>query len=283
MNEENGQIPEKATEEKGGDTHPPVSVVNTAESCQEGPKGTEHGDNAAGLQRVSRWRTFWRWLFPMTAHEAGILLLTIVIATSTTCYTIYAKRQWKVMRDQLSQTKQQLVGTQGAIITFANPGWITDTNSIRFTFQNNRVGSIAGNVLDFSVTLQRESLPDRKPIGDPWIVPHHSKEPIAANGQWTFDLPMPCQLPNASMADWPGKEGLSVEAQYAIDNGFGDTIARNECFDWLPQLTLKSGTDSSTTSVGGFVGGPCPHDMNRINWQVQKFKDDRAKGYTEQQ
>ena len=32
-----------------------------------------------------------------------MLVLTVVIAISTTCYTKYAKRQWRVMRDQLPE------------------------------------------------------------------------------------------------------------------------------------------------------------------------------------
>lgn len=67
MDEKNGKIEKEAAEEKGGNTHPPVPLVHTEDSGEEGPKGTEHGKNATALQRISLWRKFWEWLFPMTA------------------------------------------------------------------------------------------------------------------------------------------------------------------------------------------------------------------------
>ncbi len=106
MNEENGQIPEKLPEEKSGETHPPVPAVDTAESNKDAAESADLRAELATLEHLSRWARFKKWLFPITAPEAGMFLLTLVIAGSTTCYTIYAKRQWKVINDQLSVMQQ---------------------------------------------------------------------------------------------------------------------------------------------------------------------------------
>jgi hypothetical protein len=103
MNEENGKIEENPPEEKGGDTHPPVSDVRSEESYNGGPKGTEQSDNPASLQQISRWSRFKKWFLKITVAEAGMLVLTLAIAASSVVYTKYAKRQWKVMRGQLPE------------------------------------------------------------------------------------------------------------------------------------------------------------------------------------
>ncbi len=103
MNEKDGQIQENDAEEKGGNTHPPVSDVNPEESRKNGPKGTEQGEPSKPLQQVSKWSRFKEWLFRITVAELGMFILTLVIAGSSIYYTKYAKRQWKVMRDQLRE------------------------------------------------------------------------------------------------------------------------------------------------------------------------------------
>jgi|ERR1700675_456222 len=55
MNEENGQPEENSPEGKSSDTHPPVPVIDTAESYKEGPKGTEQGKETAALNHISRF------------------------------------------------------------------------------------------------------------------------------------------------------------------------------------------------------------------------------------
>jgi hypothetical protein len=105
MNERDRQGEEKGREEESGDTHPPVPVINTAEFNQGGPKGTEHGKNAATLNHVTRTARFKRWASEITIAEVGMFFLTVVIAVSTTCYTIYANKQWPDIHTQAEAAK----------------------------------------------------------------------------------------------------------------------------------------------------------------------------------
>lgn len=101
MNEENRKIEEENSEEKGSDTHPPIPVVHTAESEEDGPKGAKNGQSAQSLQKVPRLSRIKQWMFKITAAEVGMLLLTGAIVYATFQYTKYAKRQWRTMQRQL--------------------------------------------------------------------------------------------------------------------------------------------------------------------------------------
>ena len=103
MNEENGKPQERRAEDKPGDAHLPIPIIHPTESGENGPKGAEQGYGPKPLYRVSRRRRFMRWLCEVTVAELGMFLLTLVIAGSSIYYTKYAKRQWRVMRDQLGQ------------------------------------------------------------------------------------------------------------------------------------------------------------------------------------
>ena len=204
----------------------------------------------------------------------------IFSAITLFCYFGVTTLIWLTAQKQTTLMRQQVVGTQGALIALASPTWTNETNRFHFVFLNTRSGAgvVTGSIIAFSATFQRESLPDRKPIGKPWTT-QFSNEPVAPRGQYEFDQSMPYDIPKTDGANWPGKEGLSIDAHYIVDNGFGDISSEYRCFDWLPPLNLKSPIDNSSTSVGGGIGGPCPHD---ISWNLTKFRNDLAKGYTPQ-
>lgn len=118
MNEENGRIQENTAEEKGGDTHPPVPVMQTAESGEERPKGTEQSNGPASLHEVSRMNRLKEWASKITIAEAGMLLLTIAIAWSSIVYTKYAKRQWRAMGESNQLNRESLTSVQRAFVVF---------------------------------------------------------------------------------------------------------------------------------------------------------------------
>jgi hypothetical protein len=138
MDEKNGKIEKEAAEEKGDNTHPPIPVVDTAESGEEGPKGTEHGENATALQQVSRLRKFWKWLSKATAAEAGMFLLTLVIAVSTTCYTKYASKQLETSAEAFRITERpvMVLGRKDGMVAEFKESKNPDTSGIILYFQN---------------------------------------------------------------------------------------------------------------------------------------------------
>jgi hypothetical protein len=176
MNEENGQAKEKCPEEKGDNTHPPVSAVNTVESNKEDPKGTENGRSAARLQQVSKLSGFKKWLFKITAAEVGMLLLTGAIVYATFQYTKYARRQWTVMRDQLPEIRTQAEAAKSsadtakeavhlserAYITIGTPQLDYKRNAVTIAVNNTgRIPSGATDIImhEFTVNLSSPAQP----------------------------------------------------------------------------------------------------------------------------
>lgn len=118
MDGENREIQEKAPEEKGGDTHPPVPVVNAEAPNKSRSEGANQRKESATLDHISRWSRFKEWLFHVTAAEAGMFLLTLVIAASSIAYTMYAKRQWRVMRESNAINRENVESVQRALVFF---------------------------------------------------------------------------------------------------------------------------------------------------------------------
>ncbi len=119
MNEENGQPQEKRREEKGSDTHPPVPVIDPAESDESRARSAEHRKEATSLHHISRWARFCRWFKKITVAEVGMLILTVAIAASSIVYTIYAKRQWNVMRESNNINRENMESVQRALVSYS--------------------------------------------------------------------------------------------------------------------------------------------------------------------
>jgi hypothetical protein len=64
---------------------------------------------------LSKWARFRNWIRDWRASDAAMVLLTLIIAISTTVYTIYARRQWKAMENQLKVMTGQLTVMKTAI------------------------------------------------------------------------------------------------------------------------------------------------------------------------
>jgi hypothetical protein len=120
MNGDSGEIQEKSTQEKDGDTNPPAPVTHTAESKESGTKSAGERKETANLEQISRWSRFKEWLSKITVAEVGMLLLTVAIAGSSIVYTKYAKRQWRVMRDTLALERPWL-GPSGRDVRTIGP------------------------------------------------------------------------------------------------------------------------------------------------------------------
>ncbi len=130
MNEENRQPARQATDEKSTDPHLPV--VRPAESNEGGPKGTEHAKDSQAHHYVSRWARFQESFLRITIAEAGMLLLTLSIAISSVIYTRYAKRQWKVMNDQLPSLQDSAKAAKSAADTAVKQLEMSERPWVRF-------------------------------------------------------------------------------------------------------------------------------------------------------
>jgi hypothetical protein len=278
MNEEDGEIHEKRSEEKGGDTHPPIPVVDTSESEEEGPKGTEQGKEAATLNHISRLDRVKKWLSQITVAEAGMLLLTVAIAWSSIVYTKYAKRQWNVMGGQLTEmqganrlARQQLVGTQAAVIVFNETRWNPTTRTLTFSLSN--TGAVTGTITSFTANVQRKTLPDQKPIGQGVPIEFENRE-IGKTSNYILEKGLPWPLPEVKDQNlWPGKEIATIEGQYTYSNGFGDALSHKFCVLWLPTWNLQVPIPNG--GGGAEEDGPEPTKIALSNRGRMNFLDSR--------
>jgi flagellar hook-basal body complex protein FliE len=106
MNQEDREPQEQDADSKSKSAPPPVLAADTRESEKHARGSTGQCQKSAPLYQIARWDRFKEWASKITIAEAGMLLLTLVIAGSSIIYTIYAHRQWKVMSGQLSETQR---------------------------------------------------------------------------------------------------------------------------------------------------------------------------------
>ena len=221
----------------------------------------EQGSECTILNRVSRWDGLKEWFFKITVAEAGMLLLTLVIAASSIIYTMYAKRQWKAMNGQLSEmreqtriTRQEMVGTQGAVVRMDLPVW--DAQS-KFTVNLLNDGGVNATHVNMSAQVLRESLQSEKQIGkavdinirDEVIRGRNERSPAAITPSWL----VPWHKPKVEEPNWPGEEAFVFRGTFSYDNGFGDVVSQEFCLMWLPEWKFEyrgigGGSDASFQS-----------------------------------
>lgn len=126
MDEQYRQPDQQSSKNEPHSGHLNVPVAHSAQSAANGPEGTEHGNNPATLHHPSRWARFKNWFLKITVAEAGMLLLTLAIAISSVVYTKYAKRQWKVMREQLPELQKAADAAKSAANTAASQLELTE-------------------------------------------------------------------------------------------------------------------------------------------------------------
>ncbi|MGO8789087.1 MAG: hypothetical protein ACLQVL_17125 [Terriglobia bacterium] len=105
MNKEHGQPQEQTSDNDASKSELPVSRTQAVGAGENRAESQKQSQSSADLHHISRWRGPWNWFSKITVAEVGMLCLTLAIAASSIVYTKYAKRQWSVMRDQLSEMK----------------------------------------------------------------------------------------------------------------------------------------------------------------------------------
>lgn len=157
------------------------------------------------------------------------------------------------IQKQTTLIRQQLVGTQAAIINFNGPQWQPATNTLTFPFLND--GHITGTVTDFSATIQRKTFPGMVPIGTAISVgfPYHQ---VAGTGRFDFDKLLSEPLPQTDVSKWPGNEIVVFEGKWSWDDGFGDkSPVLNFCYFWIPRWHLDMPPGMSLPEGSGWGGG----------------------------
>ena len=126
MNEEGRKPDEKQSDAETADSSQLISrAPSIAGDQKNGTKSANQRTDSASLKNISllmipeleictRRSAFKKWFCRITVAEMGMFLLTATIATAGIYYTIYAKRQWRVMSGQLIEMQKSTTATKNA-------------------------------------------------------------------------------------------------------------------------------------------------------------------------
>jgi hypothetical protein len=186
------------------------------------------------------------FLILYTLYTAGIYCANQRAAQAAHDTFVEIQKQTTLMR-------QQLVGTQAAVIIFGDePRWNATKQNL--TFQLANTGSVVGKVTTFDATVQRRSLPDETPVGPPVRIQISNTE-IMKGATYPIVKGLPWVLPEVkNVSDWPGKEIVTVNGSYTYDNGFSEFITHKFCFLWVAQWGLHMPPPSGAGWGGGGWG-----------------------------
>jgi hypothetical protein len=175
--------------------------------------------------------------------------------------------QWtaKAAQEQASLLRQQLVGTQQAVIEIAAPQWDPTTGKLRITLSNQTHLGVAGTVTTFKASIQRKTWPKDLTIE---TLPMEILSPAVIGPQ--LEISKIVRLPQLeNMRDWPGKEIVIFEGGYTYNNGFGESFPVNFCYLWTPPWRMDNGQFTG----GGWQGRKdgCPS----VREEIDIFNGDR--------
>ncbi len=209
-----------------------------------------------------RWLAFWRWswvrwLWPNVFMNAALwtAIATVVIAYANIKYTQYAGKQWvemhnaavvasntlEEMKRQTFLSRQQLVGTEAAVLDLSVP---YDDGSGVLTVQLSNNGHATAAKIHLSVDASQQKLQDGTLIGDPFhFEPPVQPIPSGKGLGHTWTLPWHLTERERQQGghwppDWPGKRTFVFRAEVTYQNGFGDEIRQEVCRQWLPGFSI---------------------------------------------
>jgi hypothetical protein len=212
-----------------------------------------------------------------------MLLLTLAIAGSSIVYTKYAKRQWRVMSSQLKEmqeqttiNRQQLVGTQAALLHFSG---VSFDRSGEIAIALNNAGHVTAADVRFRVEVTRETIRDQRQIGEPFVFDPLHIEPIKAGDSWSpanlFTPWRPHQLAEEHTwpPNWPGNETFVFRGNFSYQDGFGGKQTGEFCQQWLPNFEIK-------TKVG-ISGGGGLYSCDQFKLAIPSILDQEKKAEQE--
>jgi hypothetical protein len=239
----------------------------TGESAEKkSGRHPKNEDSTLGVIRAAEHRMIW-----LTAAMAFFALCGVVVGIlqwitssgqkSTMDQTLESMfAQTRVMQGQLEQmketsilTRQQVVGTQSAIVN-APDAQITEdpvTRDFEVVIRVINLGHVTALNIHGSVTITIMSFPDLKAIGAPRNVAIRADR-LRAIGEadvWSKTIP----LPGFSIKDRDyitQKMSVMVKGGIEYDNGFGVISKRTMCSEYLGRYSLRY-PDGSMGSGGG--------------------------------
>ncbi len=157
MKKKNRHAQKQRSEDKPSSGQLPILAIDTEESNKCASNRTVHSENATGLHDISSWGRFKEWFSKITIAEAGMLLLTLAIAVSSGIYTLYAKRQWKVMTEsnRINRTATVIANRAWAKPSFVGPEPdLIKIKELSFPWKVENIGNTPTGPMTIDVVLE---------------------------------------------------------------------------------------------------------------------------------
>lgn len=173
--------------------------------------------------------------------DVAIVLLTIGIVALARCQYEATTGQLTQMQNQTTLMRQQLVGTQAAVLKI-NKSFPIEGFEIELV--NTR--DVDAMNAHLKVTMTPVSLPDGVPLGES-VVHEDTAQRIEKDNPFYHLWSIPWPVRREMEDGWPGTRTVKVSGEYSYEDGFGDKMPVEKfCVIWLPQtkvvLTLSDNT-----------------------------------------
>jgi len=200
---------------------------------------------------MTQIRHLWFWFRGLSGKDQMTIVLELIGISVVTAYTTIAWFQSCQTGTANDLLRQQLVGTQAAIVTLSL--MFRDNGELMANLVNE--GRVTATDAHVRIDATKNTWPDDRPVGAP-VVREYDVPPIAGQGgdQKTWTMPWhPHQLTDKQEwpKGWPGPETFSFSAKWSYKNGFGDKITGASCWKWVPNFTITTKRQSS--GGGGLV------------------------------
>jgi hypothetical protein len=222
---------EQAKRETGGNTAdsqsapPPATARETNAHNALSTVHASSSENHNPSQPLRRTPSFWQAVF------AGCL---VVNAAVTSC----------LLFKQHEVTRQQLVGTQAAIVTLGVSIYPNNALSVLFDHR----GVVAARDVRFVFHAVRKTIPDFADIATP--ISHTVY--MATFGQNSFppggEYSLPGFTPSVLEAIRRTEQTVMVTGEFTYDNGFGDVQREKVCMYWLSGIPNKAEAEGGANS-----------------------------------
>lgn len=240
-----GVAPKSTSADKGAE---PPRHVQFPPQIEPPPQG--HGESCHCRPDQTPW---WKVILEVAA------LFTVI------CYTIAAYRQAdtmnktygeirkqtcaaqksaKAVSDQATLLRQQMIGTQAAVINPQGPQW-TPSGMV---FELGNIGHVISPNATLNFRVIRSTFPDMRPLGSPQY--YSEKIPQIMVGGWSKPYPIPQPALDISSQ----KDTLTINGVLNFDNGFGERFEKSFCISYIGRYSAKVG-DGVENGGGGFW--PC--------------------------
>ena len=183
----------------------------------------------------------------LVAEFVGLLFLILYTLYTAGIYCANrnaaeaAQNTFGEIQKQTTLTRQQIVGTQAAVINIADYPGITLPDIVDIAIRND--GHVIAHDIHVAIRAKREILPSEKPIGDAWGCNFPTVSVLAPTSPYSHQ----CRMTGFSDKDWRSigdlKETIILEGTITYENGFGDIIDQAICKLYVSKVRTKYGEE----------------------------------------